>query len=143
MSTQVPVCQSSQTALAALRSMCAHACRCIPVVDLCSVVGVVTVRDIVMAAARADARPSQLPLSQIMTDDVTIASPDMSIAEAEALMRARGLRRVPVVDGLHRPLGMLSLADIERVHQTHPPQATVDCDDDRRLVQSTTIRRCE
>jgi CBS domain-containing protein len=140
MSTAVPVCQSCETALAALQSMRAFDCSCISVVDQCSVVGVVTARDIAMAALRADAQPSKLPVATIMTDDIFVAWPDMSLAEAEALMRAQGLRRIPVVDDLYRPLGMLDLADITAAQQPPPPRATIGCDDDPPLGPSNLRR---
>jgi CBS domain-containing protein len=114
MSTPVQVCRTNQTAQSALRLMRDHDCGCIPVVDHDVVVGIVTDRDIALAAAEADKSPSQLRLSQIMTNKVFVVGPETSIAEAEALMREQQVRRLPVVDQNARPVGVLSLNDIAR-----------------------------
>ncbi|MFO7567875.1 MAG: CBS domain-containing protein [Enhygromyxa sp.] len=114
MTTPVQVCRSNQTAQSALRLMRDHDCGCIPVVDHDVVVGIVTDRDIALAAADDDKSPSQLRLSQIMTNKVFVVSPDTPIVEAEAMMRDQQIRRLPVVDQNSRPVGILSLNDIAR-----------------------------
>jgi CBS domain-containing protein len=114
MSKTVHTCSSNQTALTALRTMREHDCGCIPVVDHDAVVGMITDRDIALAAADSDKSPSKLRLSQIMSDDLVITHPDASIEEAESIMREHRIRRIPVVDAKSRPVGMLSLNDIAR-----------------------------
>lgn len=114
MTKNVQVCRSNQTAQSALRLMRDHDCGCIPVVDHDVVVGIVTDRDIALAAAEADKSPSQLRLSHIMTNKVFVVGPDTPIVEAEAMMREQQIRRLPVVDQNSRPVGILSLNDIAR-----------------------------
>jgi CBS domain-containing protein len=114
MTKHVQVCRSNQTAQSALRLMRDHDCGCIPIVDHDVVVGIVTDRDIALAAAEADKSPSHLRLSQIMTNKVFVVGPDTPIIEAEALMREQQIRRLPVVDQNSRPVGILSLNDIAR-----------------------------
>lgn len=114
MTKNVQVCRSNQTAQSALRLMRDHDCGCIPVVDHGVVVGIVTDRDIALAAAEGDKSPSQLRLSQFMTNKVFVVGPDTPIAEAEAMMREQQIRRLPVVDQSSRPIGILSINDIAR-----------------------------
>lgn len=119
MSKPVQVCRSNQSAQSALRLMRDHDCGCIPVVDHDAVVGIVTDRDIALAAAEADASPSQLRLSQIMTTNVFTVSPHTPIADVEAMMSEQRIRRVPVVDQDGRPVGIVSLNDIARAGAAH------------------------
>lgn len=114
MTTPVQVCRSNQTAQSALRLMRDHDCGCIPIVDHDVVVGIVTDRDIALAAAEDDKSPGHLRLSQIMTTKVFVVGPDTSVLEAEALMRDQQIRRIPVVDQDSRPVGIVSLNDIAR-----------------------------
>jgi CBS domain-containing protein len=119
MSKNVQVCRSNQTAQSALRLMRDHDCGCIPIVDHDAVVGIVTDRDIALAAADADKSPSQLRLSQIMSTDVFVVSPDTPIADVEAMMREQQIRRIPVVDEHGRPIGVVSLTDLARAGAAH------------------------
>jgi CBS domain-containing protein len=114
MSKNVQVCRSNQTAQSAIRLMRDHDCGSILIVNKGAVVGIVTDRDIALAASDADKAPSQLRLSQIMSGDPVTVHPDTSLTEAESLMRENQVRRVPVVDEDQHPVGLLSLNDIAR-----------------------------
>ena len=119
MSKGVLVCNRDHTAQAALQMMRERDCGAVPVVDDGVLVGMVTDRDIALAAAENDLNPSRLRLSQIMSNDVFAVRPDTSISDAEELMRGRQIRRLPVIDENSRPIGMLSLNDIARAGQAH------------------------
>jgi CBS domain-containing protein len=47
-----------------------------------------------------------------MSSDLYFAAPEESVSSAEALMRSRKVRRVPVLDGGQKLIGIVSLADI-------------------------------
>jgi signal-transduction protein with cAMP-binding, CBS, and nucleotidyltransferase domain len=113
MSRELPVWRASQT----LDSLPAGESELFAVTAHCALVGVVT--DGALARAFARDAGSSLRLADIMTDDVAVAYPDTPVAEAEALMRARRLRRLPVVNGTHRPLGLLALDDL-----SHPTRSS-------------------
>ena len=49
-----------------------------------------------------------------MARDVACCAPEDSIEAAEATMRGSQVRRIPVVDGEHRPIGVLSMNDLAR-----------------------------
>ena len=119
MTKPVQVCRSNQSAQSALRLMRDHDCGCIVIVDHDAIVGIVTDRDIALAAAEADKSPSQLRLSQIMTTNVFVVGPHTAIEEVEAMMSEQRIRRIPVVDQDGRPAGIVSLNDIARAAAAH------------------------
>lgn len=114
MTQELHVCSRDQTAEAALRLMYEHDCGCVPIVEDGVVVGIVTDRDLALAVAAHDLRPSQVRLEQVMSGHVFIVRPETSLAEAEAVMRQQRIRRIPVVDASSRLIGLLSLADLAR-----------------------------
>lgn len=83
----------------------------LPVCEAGRVVGMVTDRDIVVRGmARSEA--AQWPVRNVMTIDVVKATRDQDVVEVAALMEARQIRRVPVVDDHDRLVGIVSLGDI-------------------------------
>ena len=70
----------------------------------------------------------------IMTQDVVVAHPDMSLHEAKDLLRRHNITGLPVVDDQRRVLGVLSCSDLvkkkgDRVRQLMTsPAITVDED---------------
>lgn len=104
-----------------------HDCGCIPVVNADgqrSVVGVVTDRDIAVRAV-AKGRPVSTPVSEIMTPNPDVVSPDDDLARVERLMSDRQIRRVVVVDGTSEVVGIISQADLARAakRQQEPSHA--------------------
>lgn len=99
----------------AARLMQDHACGCVPVVDEDSaVVGILTDRDVCMAALRADRSLSLVQARYAMSANVYTCSPEDTIEEAERRMGQHQVRRLPVVDADGRVRGILSLDDIAR-----------------------------
>ena len=72
-------------------------------------VGIVTTHDLIGAFA-ARAHPSEARARQWMTAEPITLEPGSSHAAAARLMRAYGIRHVPLVEG-DRPVGMLRLED--------------------------------
>lgn len=84
----------------------------LPVVDdVGHVLGIVTDRDIAIAAGTRNVPASQIPVSDVMTREVQVCHPHNGIPAALALMRERRVRRLPVVDDADRLCGLLSLND--------------------------------
>lgn len=75
------------------------------------VTGVVTDRDITVRAVAAALDPATTPVSAVASPDVGSVDPDDGLAEVVRTMRARAVRRVPVVDGEH-VVGIVSLGDL-------------------------------
>jgi CBS domain-containing protein len=73
-------------------------------------VGIVTERDVLRAAAsRTDL--TRTPVSQWMTSDPHTAAPDLDSEEATELMLGSGFRHLPVIDG-DTLVGLVSLRDL-------------------------------
>ena len=98
---------SIQTAAQIMREEDAGA---VPVVEDGRVIGMVTDRDIVVRAV-ADG-DFAAKISDVVSDDVITASPDMTTAEAAELMGEHQIRRLPVVDADDRLVGIVSLGDL-------------------------------
>lgn len=90
----------------------------VPVIDdEGHVSGMITDRDICMAALTQGQPPRAIPVALAMSRHVFACTADESIADVERTMRQRQIRRMPVIDGEHRPVGMVTLNDIARASQ--------------------------
>lgn len=79
-------------------------------------VGMITDRDIAMAAALRHASPAQLFAHQLIGERPLVScSPTWELKQALKLMVKEKIRRLPVVDDEHRVVGLLSLCDIIEV----------------------------
>lgn len=77
-------------------------------------VGMITDRDVAMAAYLQGAPLRSITVSSVMSRElVTCKEGDLAV-EVEQVMRARQVRRVPVVDDQGRVVGMISINDIAR-----------------------------
>jgi CBS domain-containing protein len=89
---------------------------CVPVVDATGhVVGMVTDRDICMAALTRGQRLSEISVSVAMAKEVLSCPPDATLIEAEEIMRSGQVRRLPVIDSDACLVGIVSLADLARL----------------------------
>ncbi len=76
------------------------------------VAGVITDRDICMAAYTTGRPLSSIPVSEVMSRDVKCCGPDDDIQRVSSAMRANQVRRLPVVDGQGILVGVISLNDL-------------------------------
>jgi CBS domain-containing protein len=106
----------------AARLMWEHDCGCLPVIEVGSgrVIGMVTDRDICMACWSRGLPPSEVYVSDAMSQHLVHCHPSESVERAEIIMHANQIRRLPVVDADERLLGILSLADIARATGAAP-----------------------
>jgi CBS domain-containing protein len=74
--------------------------------------GMITDRDIAIRVVGKGRDPHRTSVGEVMTHDVLVAHEDLEVEKALALMRANTIRRLPVVDGSERLVGMVSLDDI-------------------------------
>jgi CBS domain-containing protein len=107
-------CDVEDTLHTAARLMWEHDCGVLPVVAGGRLAGVITDRDICMAAFTQGLPLSQIPVSGVMSADPLACGEDDTIEDAERRMGERQVRRVPVVDRAQQPIGVLSLNDITR-----------------------------
>jgi CBS domain-containing protein len=113
MSKDVMTIRPHETANEAARLMWECDCGAVPVVDENRrVVGIVTDRDICMAAYTQGRPLYHIQVEAAMTRDPRTCSPDDPIDAAEAIMQQSQVRRLPVVDDYNTIVGILSLNDI-------------------------------
>jgi CBS domain-containing protein len=74
--------------------------------------GLVTDRDLVLRVLAASRDADETKVAEVMTLEPRSVREDNSIEGAIALMRAGGFRRLPVVDGDGRLVGIVSLDDV-------------------------------
>ncbi|TMF85052.1 MAG: CBS domain-containing protein [Chloroflexi bacterium] len=75
------------------------------------VCGIVTDRDITVRAVAEGKDPRSTKLGDICSSDLITLQPDQSVDEAVKLMRAKAIRRLPVMEG-SKPVGILALGDL-------------------------------
>jgi CBS domain-containing protein len=75
-------------------------------------VGIVTDRDIVVAAVAMNLDPRTLSAGEIMSPDVVTTTEEEDTAWAMKVMRDRGLRRLPVVDAEGEVVGIVTFEDL-------------------------------
>jgi CBS domain-containing protein len=112
MKREVGVCGLDSDLARAGRIMAEIGCGFLPVVAQGRVIAMITDRDICCAVARADRRPSEVQVEDVISGDLFTCCPDDHIVEALETMRIFGFRRLPVVDDEQRLLGVLSLEDL-------------------------------
>jgi len=139
MSTPAVTCRETDTLSRAAQLMWERDCGAIPVTDEAgALVGIVTDRDICMAAYTKGAPLSAIPISDAMAKQVFSCHADDPLEAAERLMSEKQIRRVPVVDGDNRPVGLLSLNDIARYAVSARKRNGID-----REVTQTLAAICE
>lgn len=75
-------------------------------------VGIVTDRDIAMSLLQHASDPTSIPLRDVMSADPLVLFEDQDVSEALESLRARGVRRAPVVDAARSLVGIVSIDDL-------------------------------
>ncbi|HEU4507640.1 MAG TPA: CBS domain-containing protein [Pyrinomonadaceae bacterium] len=88
-------------------------CGVLPVIkDGQKVVGLITDRDICMAAAMRDRNPSGISVEEVMTGQVYAVEPEDNIYQALQVMQEHQVRRLPVINPEGELEGIVSMNDI-------------------------------
>jgi CBS domain-containing protein len=119
MSRDVHQCRADETLGIAAARMWEHDCGCLPV---CAddddgeprVIGMLTDRDICMAALFQGRPLHELKVADAMSRDISVSKVDDRPEDVELLMREQRIRRVPVTDLAGALVGIVSLADFAR-----------------------------
>jgi CBS domain-containing protein len=115
MSAPARSCQPETNLVSVIGLMWDHDCGFVPVVDgTGEIVGAITDRDICVAAATCCLLTEQIAAAHIMSQPVYVCRIDDTIEQALAIMKLCRIRRLPVVDGHRRLLGVLSITDLVR-----------------------------
>jgi signal-transduction protein with cAMP-binding, CBS, and nucleotidyltransferase domain len=83
-------------------------------------IGIVTDRDLTIRVLAHGKDAGATSVGEVMTRPVRTAPESTSVEDALSMMRSGTYRRLVVVDGAHRAVGILSLDDIliERAHES-------------------------
>jgi len=87
----------------------------LPVCDGDRLVGMITDRDIAVRATADGIDPHRCRVEDAMTREMHYCLADDDVAEAAELMKAKQIRRLPVLDQDHRLVGTVSLGDLAMV----------------------------
>lgn len=113
MSQDVQCCHPADTLQQAAELMWNQDCGAIPVIDgEQRVIGMITDRDVCMHAMMSGRRLTECAVGDAISADVFACGPSDTVEAAQALMRRRQVRRLPVVDGDQHIVGILSLNDL-------------------------------
>jgi len=72
----------------------------------------ITDRDICLAALTHQRTLDEILVNQAMAKSVISARPDSTINEVSELMATHRVRRIPIVDANHEPVGVVALDDL-------------------------------
>jgi CBS domain-containing protein len=115
MTKQVATCAPDDTLNEAARIMWEHDCGIVPIVEggeTPRVIGVVTDRDLCMAAYTRGQPLWQICARDVMSTDVVSCRTGEDIHSAEKTMQRAQVHRLPVVNDADQILGVISLTDI-------------------------------
>jgi CBS domain-containing protein len=132
MTSDVESCTPTTNLAAAAKIMWEGDCGAIPVTDdRGKVIGIITDRDICIAAATRSRLEGEIPVQEVMSKTVFTCAPGDDARAALDTMRSRKVRRLPVVGHDGQLAGILSLHDVAvqaRSSHNHDivPEAVLD-----------------
>lgn len=113
---KIIIVQPNSTILEAARLMRQHHVGDVLVVEdrgsLRVPVGIVTDRDLVVEIMAPELDQTVITVGDIMVQELATVKENTGVFEATQYMRAKGVRRLPVVDGNGELLGILTLDDL-------------------------------
>jgi len=121
------VCTPQTSSQEAARMMQDNDCRSLPVVesrDSMKLIGMVTDRDLALRVL-GRGLDSNTPVREAMTKNVSSVKVDDDLKAVERVMTGQQVRRVPVVDGHDRVVGIVAQADLARALGTSPEVSRV------------------
>jgi CBS domain-containing protein len=113
MTRNVKSCQPEATVDQAAMMMWDYDCGVLPVVDYdYRVTGMITDRDIAIAAATRGRLTTQINVGEVMSGNVYACAEDEDIKSALNTMRREKVRRLPVINYEGKLVGILSINDV-------------------------------
>lgn len=111
MSTDLACLKSDDSVEKAAQLMKQYDVGSIPICNNNQVIGIVTDRDIAVRSVAESQDLKQQKVSDIMTSDPAVGSPEMNVHDAAKLMSDKQIRRLPIVDN-NSLVGIVALGDI-------------------------------
>ena len=127
MTTDVKYCGLETNLAEAARIMWEGDCGAVPVTDASGrVVGVVTDRDICIAAATRPRTEGEIPVKDVISKALYTCAPGDDVRAALETMKSRKVRRLPVVEHGGRLSGIVSIHDIAVQSRSRSGDVTPD-----------------
>lgn len=112
---RVRSCTTHDNLEGAAQQMWQHDIGCLPVIDEQGhIAGMITDRDICMAAYMLGTPLRAIPVVNVMTRQVFSCHENDEVEAVEQVMSQHQIRRMPVIDDHGHPTGIVSLNDIAR-----------------------------
>lgn len=112
MKTDVGWCNTGDDLTKAVAIMRVKDCGAVPVVDdEKKLIGIVTDRDICLAVAEIDKKPSEIKVSEVINGKIVVCSADDNLKTALKKMKRIKVKRLPVVGKNRKIVGILSITD--------------------------------
>ncbi len=111
MSTELVTCSPNDTIYQVAKKLQQEDIGSCPVVDQNKLVGIVTDRDITVRAVSRDLDVHNTRVGDIMTTNIIVGSPSMSLEDACMLMADHQVRRLPIVQN-DNLVGIIAQADL-------------------------------
>ena len=121
--------------LAALQMLADKNIGVVLVLDGERLVGVLSERDYARQGEVAGRSARETRVHEIMTRQVTMATPDYTVEQCMALMTAEHVRHLPVLDQ-DRVVGVVSIRDLVRATVSHYEDIVRDLDRDRLYLRT-------
>jgi CBS domain-containing protein len=112
MTKDVKICGLDSNLSEIAREMWMRDCGVIPVLEKGEVIGVITDRDICIAAGCKNRPPTEITVGDVMTRKIYSCPPETDVRDALKTMREKKVRRLPVIDAKGKLCGILSLNDV-------------------------------
>lgn len=91
--------------------MAAANCGSVLIIDVNTLVGIVTERDLMVRVLAKAADPATTTVAEIMTRNPDCVTPDTKVADAVLMMIERGYRHLPIVGHGNKIMGVFSSRD--------------------------------
>ena len=101
-----------------------HHVGCLVVLDQDQVVGIFTERDVLQRVVGEERDPARTAVGEVMTEEVVCCTPETRLEEVRAAMKNRRLRHLPVMNGDHKLVGLISIGDLN-AHLVADQEATI------------------
>ena len=105
--------EPTATVLEAVRRMNDNGIGAILIARGAGPVGIFTERDILRRVVARGLDPATTPIGEVMTREIVFVGPTVTVGEAMAIITARRIRHLPVMEG-GKLLGLVSSGDLTR-----------------------------
>ena len=113
MSKDVITVGSEETVVSAAKTMSENNVSCAVVMDIGSLTGILTEKDLLTMIAGKDKNFAEIKVAQIMSSPADSIGPDLSVLDASGIMDTKHIRRLPILEG-GQLVGIVTQTDLAR-----------------------------